>query len=52
MHVMLFFKRKTGIPIIEMHGVIGTAIKEPECPRLLETIRNNRKIGALVLGID
>ena len=49
---MLFFKRKPGIAVIEMHGVIGTAIKEPEYARLLENVRNNRKIGALVLDID
>ena len=49
---MLFFKRKPGIAVVEMHGVIGTAIKEPEYSRLLEDIRNNRKIGALVLDID
>ena len=49
---MPFFKRKPGIAVIEMHGVIGTAIKEPEYSRLLENVRNNRKIGALVLDID
>ena len=46
------FKRKTGIAVIEMHGVIGTAIKEPEYSQLLEKVENNRKIGALVLDID
>ena len=35
-----------------MHGVIGTAVKELEYSRLLENVRNNRKIGALVLDID
>ena len=49
---MLFFKRKSGIAVIEMHGVIGTAIREPEYSRLLESVQNNRKIGALVLDID
>ena len=49
---MPLFKRKTGIAVIEMHGVIGTAIKELEYSRLLENVRNNRKIGALVLDID
>ena len=49
---MPFFKRKPGIAVIEMHGVIGTAIKEPEYSKLLENVRNNRKIGALVLDID
>ena len=51
-HIMPFFKRKPGIAVIEMHGVIGTAIKEPEYSKLLENVRNNRKIGALVLDID
>ena len=49
---MPLFKRKTGIAVIEMHGVIGTAIREPEYSRLLERVENNRKIGALVLDID
>ena len=51
---MLFFKRtrKTGIAVIEMHGVIGTAVREPDYTRLFEQVRDNRKIGALVLDID
>ena len=49
---MLFFKRKPGIAVIEMHGIIGTTIKEPEYSRLLESVQNNQKIGALVLDID
>ena len=49
---MLFFKRRPGIAVLEMHGVIGAAIREPEYSRLLERIGNNRKIGALVLDID
>lgn len=49
---MPLFKRRPGIAVIEMHGVIGTAIREPEYARLLERVENNRKIGALVLDID
>ncbi len=49
---MPLFKRRPGIAVIEMHGVIGTAIREPEYSRLLERIENNRKVGALVLDID
>ena len=49
---MPLFKRKPGIAVIEMHGVIGTAIREPEYSRLLERVGNSRKIGALVLDID
>ena len=51
---MPFFKRtrKTGIAVIEMHGVIGTAVREPDYTRLFEQVRDNRKIGALVLDID
>ena len=49
---MLFFKRKAGIAVIEMHGAIGTAIREPDYTRLLERVRDNRKVGALVLDID
>ena len=49
---MPFFKRRPGIAVIEMHGVVGTAIREPDYSRLLERVANNRKIGALVLDID
>ena len=49
---MPFFKRRPGIAVVEMHGVIGAAIKEPDYSRILERIANNRKIGALVLDID
>ena len=48
----LFKKRRTGIAVVEMHGVIGAAIREPEYSRILERIANNRGIGALVLDID
>ena len=49
---MRIMKRKTGIAVIEMHGVIGTAIHEPDYSRLLERVAKNRNIGALVLDID
>ena len=49
---MLFFKRRPGIAVIEMHGTIGTAIREPEYTRLFERVRENRKVGALVVDID
>lgn len=49
---MLFFKRKAGIAVVEMHGTIGTAIREPDYTRLFERVRDNRKVGALVLDID
>ena len=52
MYAMLFFKGNLGIAVIEMQGIIGTTIKEPEYSRLLESVQNNRKIGALVLDID
>ena len=49
---MPFFKGKLGVAVIEMQGIIGTTIKEPEYSRLLESVQNNRKIGALVPDID
>ena len=49
---MPLFKRRPGIAVVEMHGVIGAAIKEPDYSRILERVANNRKIGALVLDID
>ena len=49
---MPLFKRRTGIAVVEMHGVIGAAIKEPDYSRIFERVASNRKIGALVLDID
>ena len=49
---MPLFKRKLGIAVIEMHGVIGTVIREPDYSALLDRVASNRKIGALVLDID
>lgn len=49
---MALFKRQSGIAVIEMHGVIGTAIREPDYSQLLERVAKNGKIGALVLDID
>lgn len=49
---MPLFKRRPGIAVVEMHGVIGTAIKEPDYSRIFERVASNRKIGALVLDID
>ena len=49
---MPLFKRRPGIAVVEMHGVIGAAIREPDYSRILERVANNRKIGALVLDID
>ena len=49
---MLFFNRGAGIAVIELHGAIGAGIREPEYSKLLESVENNRKIGALVLDID
>ena len=50
--IMRLFRRRTGVAVIEMHGVIGAAIREPEYSQLLERVANNGKIGALVLDID
>ena len=49
---MPLFKRRPGIAVVEMHGVIGSSIREPDYSRILERVANNRKIGALVLDID
>ena len=49
---MALMKRKTGIAVVEMHGVIGTTLREPEYSRILERVARNRSIGALVLDID
>ena len=45
-------KKSKSIAIVEMHGVIGKTIPEPQYSRLLEKVERNNKIGALVLDID
>ena len=50
--IMAIVKRKTGIAVVEMHGVIGTTLREPEYSRILERVARNKSIGALVLDID
>ena len=45
-------KKGKSIAIVEMHGVIGKNIPEPQYSRLLEKVERNDKIGALVLDID
>ena len=49
---MALMQRRTGIAVIEMHGIIGTAVREPDYSQLLERVAKNRRIGALVLDID
>ena len=49
---MFPFKSKPGIAVIEMHGVIGSNIKEPEYSKLLEEVRDNHKVAALIVDID
>lgn len=45
-------KKRKSIAIVEMHGVIGKTIPEPQYSRLLEKVERNDGIGALVLDID
>ena len=49
---MFPFNSKPKIAIIELHGVIGNNIKETDYSRLLEEIRTDSDIGALILDID
>lgn len=45
-------KRKSGVAIVEIHGVIGNHVKIPEFSRLIESVGSNKRLRALLLDID
>ena len=49
---MFLIKRKPIVAVVEIHGTIGTKIKDSTYSRLLDGIAKNKRYGALVLDID
>ena len=45
-------KRRPGVAVVEIYGVIGTRVKDSAYSRLFESIARNKKYGALLLDID
>ena len=49
---MFLIKRKPIVAVVEIHGTIGTKIKDSIYSRVLDGIAKNKRYGALVLDID
>ena len=45
-------RRRPGVAVVEIYGVIGTRVKDSTYSRLFESIARNKKYGALLLDID
>ena len=45
-------RRRPGVAVVEIYGVIGTRVKDSAYSRLFESIARNKKYGALLLDID
>ncbi len=50
---MAFFSRnRSGVAVVEIHGVIGTRVRDSVYSRLFDSIGRSKKYGALLLDID
>jgi protease-4 len=48
----LFLGRRPGVAVVEVHGVIGTRVREPVYSRMFDAIGRNKRYGALLLDIE
>ena len=48
----LTFRRRAGVAVVEVHGIIGTRVSIPVYERLFDTVAQNRRYRALLLDID
>jgi len=48
----LRIRRRSGVAIVEIHGVIGNHVKTPEFSRLIDSVAGNQRLKALLLDID
>jgi protease-4 len=46
------FRRRPGVAVIEIHGVIGNQVKIPAYSRMFESVAQNKRYQALLLDID
>ena len=44
--------RRTGVAVVEAHGVIGNQVKIPEFARLIDSVSTNPSLRAMLLDID
>lgn len=45
-------RRRAGVAVVEIHGVIGNNVKIPEFSRLIDSVATNRRLRAMLLDID
>lgn len=48
----LFFRRRPGIAVVEVHGVIGTRVRESVYSRVFDAVARNKRYRALLLDIN
>ena len=48
----LIFRRRAGVAVVEIHGMIGTRVPIPVYERLLDSIGKSKRYRALLLDID
>ena len=48
----LTFRRRAGVAVVEIHGIIGTRVRVPVYQRLFDSIALSRRYRALLLDID
>ena len=46
------FRSRQGVGVVEMFGMIGRGVRVPEYSHILEDVRKDRRIRALLLDID
>ena len=48
----LGFGRRSGVAVVEIHGVIGNHVRVPAYSRIFESVAKNKKLRAILLDID
>lgn len=48
----LFPRKRAGVAVVEIYGIIGNHVRVPAYDRLFESIAKSRRFRALVLDID
>ena len=46
------FGRRSGVAVVEIHGVIGSHVRVPEYSRIFDAVARNKRHRALLLDID
>ena len=46
------FRKRPGVAVVEIHGVIGNQVRTPVYERLFESIAESKRYRALLLDID